>query len=584
MEPGRAHRKPLRVLLLEDDEDDAILTVRELRRYGLNLEWVRIVQSEGEYREYLDDTLDLILADHFLPGFDSERALDLRNRMAPSVPFIVVSGHIPEALAIQLMRRGAVDFLMKDRLSRLGPAVESAIRLSTLQRESGVLQDPLTKLPRTAPLLQLVGQAMETARPLHAPIGDSPDADASRFAVLMIDVDRIQNINASMGFAAGDLVLVEIARRLEGVLGEGHGLARVGGDKFAALVEGLSNRTDALALAERIHHRLATPMDIVGEDMFVSVCIGMALSNPSYINAEEILRDAETAMYRAKRRGRARHEIFESQMRVRAKNILRTEAELRRALERRDFHLEYQPIVSFGTGRVAGFEALIRWDHAERGLVKPSVIIPIAEESGLIVPIGRWVLDEATRQLSSWQARWPQAKDVYMAVNVSARQFSSPDFVQDVDDVLRASGVEAKSLALELTETVLMQSDSEGVSQQFRQLQNMGVRVLLDDFGTGYSSLSYLSRYPVDGIKIDRSFVGTIEGQRYNRAIILMILGLAKSLNLPVIAEGIESESQKRELTQLGCSLGQGYHLSRPLRPEQIYKVWERADEQSATP
>ncbi len=583
MEPGRAFRKPLRVLLLEDDEDDAILTVRELRRYGLNLEWVRIVQTEGEYREYLDDTLDLILADHVLPGFDSERALDLRNRMAPAVPFIVVSGNIPETLAIQLMRRGAVDFLMKDRLSRLGPAVESAIRLSTLQRESGVLQDPLTQLPRTAPLLQLIGQAIESARPVHAPPLGPARLDSVRFAVLMIDVDRIQNINASMGFESGDRVLIEIARRLEAVLEDSHTLARVGGDKFGALIEGLGNRTDALALAERIHHRLATPMNIDGEDMFVSVCIGIALSNPSYINAEEILRDAETAMYRAKRRGRARHEIFESQMRVRAKNILRTEAELRRALERRDFHLEYQPIVSFGTGRIAGFEALIRWNHAERGKVTPSVIIPIAEESGLIVPIGRWVLEEATRQLSSWQARWPQAKDVYMAVNVSARQFSSADFVRDVDEVLRQSGVEAKSLALELTETVLMQSDSEGVSQQFRQLQNMGVRVLLDDFGTGYSSLSYLSRYPVDGIKIDRSFVGTIEGQRYNRAIILMILGLAKSLNLPVIAEGIETETQKRELAQLGCSLGQGYHLSRPLRPDQIHEVWE-TDEQSAAP
>ncbi len=413
--------------------------------------------------------------------------------------------------------------------------------------------DSLTGLPNRGMFTELLKAEIETAK-------RAPD---HLFAVLFLDLDRFKNINDSLGHTHGDLLLVAFAERLERTLRPVDTLARFGGDEFAILVSGMSDTTDAIRVAQRIQDELRHPFVLDKNSTFATASIGIALSSTGYDRPEDTLRDADIAMYRAKENGKARYEMFDHGMHARAVSRLQLESDLREAVERKEFCVFYQPIVSLQTGRLAGFEALVRWNHPRRGLVSPADFIPVAEETGLIVPIGDWVLAEACARLREWQLASPSHRALSLSVNLSARQVAQPDLLEWIKKALNDSNLSPHCLKLEITESVVMEN-AEAAALMFKQLRSLGVQLSIDDFGTGYSSLSYLHRFPLNYLKIDRSFVARLTTDNDN-AIVRTISTLARNLGMEVIAEGIETEEQFAQLRMLGCEYGQGYLFSPPI-------------------
>jgi len=382
------------------------------------------------------------------------------------------------------------------------------------------------------------------------------------FSVLFLDVDRFKVVNDSLGHVRGDELLIEIARRLSSCLRPGDTVARLGGDEFTILLEDVAEPSDANRIADRIHDELNAPIELKEQEVFTAVSIGIAHGASRYTKPEEILRDADTALYRAKAQGRGRSIEFDPSMHDRAVALLQLETDLRRALERNELRLHYQPVISLKSGKITGAEALVRWMHPLRGLVPPGDFIPLAEETGLIVGIGAWVLQEACKQGREWQERFGVAID--MGVNLSSKQFLQPDLVGQVAAVLQKTGFSPKHLRLEITETVLMEK-GVAVADVMTELRAMGIRLDLDDFGTGYSSLSYLHQFPLDTLKIDRSFVSRINATDEGAEIVNTILALAASLDMEVVAEGVETAEQLSKLRELKCGYAQGYHLCKPV-------------------
>ena len=389
-------------------------------------------------------------------------------------------------------------------------------------------------------------------------------------AVLFLDLDRFKVVNDSLGHVLGDQMLVAIARRLEGCLrsndmvarlGTDHTLARLGGDEFTILLDDIKHVGDALRVAERIKEHLALSFDLSGHEVFTSASIGIATTATDYETPQAILRDADTAMYRAKALGGARCELFDSEMRDRAVARLQLETDLRRAVERNEFELCYQPIVSLETDRIEGFEALLRWRHPDRGLVMPADFIAVAEETGIVVPIGWWVLREACRQMSAWHANPDDSQPLTISVNLSGRQFNQPDLIENTAAILQETGLAAARLKLEITESTIMER-TDSVVTTLRDLKALGVQLAMDDFGTGYSSLSYVHRFPIDTLKIDRSFVNRLAADIEASEVVRAIVGLAHNLRLDVIAEGVESPEQLAQLKLFGCEYGQGFLFS----------------------
>jgi diguanylate cyclase (GGDEF)-like protein/PAS domain S-box-containing protein len=414
--------------------------------------------------------------------------------------------------------------------------------------------DPLTGLPNRAMFAERVDQAIQRGR-RHPEL---------LFAVLFVDLDRFKLINDSLGHLVGDQLLVSVAHRFEACVRPGDVVSRFGGDEFAIYLDGIHEATDAIRVAERIQRELQAPVRLDSHEAFTSASVGIALSTTGYTRSDEVLRDADTAMYRAKGKGKARHEVFDEAMRGRVTEALQLESDLRRAIERHEFQLEYQPVVSIRTGAITGFEALLRWQHPTRGAVLPAAFVPMAEETGLIVPIGDWVLAEACGQAIGWaeQRRHLSLPQLAVSVNVAARQFQDEGFVDRVAAVLTQTGLDAKLLRLEITEGMLIEA-SASTTATVEALRNLGVRFDIDDFGTGYSSLSYLHRFPLTTLKIDRSFVAKIgEGEA---AVVKAILNMAHGLEMNVIAEGVETKGQLRILTSLGCDQVQGYYFSKPM-------------------
>jgi diguanylate cyclase (GGDEF)-like protein/PAS domain S-box-containing protein len=392
------------------------------------------------------------------------------------------------------------------------------------------------------------------------------------FAVLFLDLDRFKIINDSLGHMVGDQLLVGIARRLEICLRPGDTVARLGGDEFTILLEDLANVPEVIDVAERLQKALALPFNLNGHEVFTTVSIGIALSSTGYDRPEEVLRDADTAMYRAKVLGKARHEVFDKTMHAYAMNLLQMESDLRRAIERKEFILHYQPIVALETGTIIGFEALIRWQHPERGFVSPDEFISIAEETGLIIPIGQWVLEQACRQIRIWQEQFPQYPPLQISVNLSSKQFINSKLIEQIHQVMQETRVDPCSLKLEMTESMVMENFDMAI-EMLQQLRQLGIELSIDDFGTGYSSLSYLHRFPISTLKIDRSFVSSMNDHNENAEIVRTILMLARSLKMNVVAEGVETEEQLAQLALLECEYGQGYYFSKPLDPEAASKL-----------
>jgi diguanylate cyclase (GGDEF)-like protein/PAS domain S-box-containing protein len=382
------------------------------------------------------------------------------------------------------------------------------------------------------------------------------------FAVLFLELDRFKVVNDSLGHMIGDQLLIGIARRLEGCVRPGDTVARVGGDEFTILLEDLTDVREAVSVAERIQEDLKLPFNLSGRDVFTTVSVGIAPGSVSYNHPDEILRDADTAMYRSKSLGKARHEMFDEEMQARTVNLLQMENDLRRAFERNEFFVNYQPIIALDDFRLCGFEALVRWQHPDRGLISPAEFIPIAEEGGQILQIGEWVLREACYQLQRWQEKYPSDKPLYMTVNLSAKQFAQPDLVDRVRDILSETKINPAFLKLEITESVVM-DDFETAAAMLSQLRALGVRLSIDDFGTGYSSLTYLHRFPIDTLKIDRSFITRLDKE--NVEIVRTILMLAENLGMDAVAEGVETQEQMALLRNLSCQSGQGYFFSKPV-------------------
>jgi diguanylate cyclase (GGDEF)-like protein/PAS domain S-box-containing protein len=389
---------------------------------------------------------------------------------------------------------------------------------------------------------------------------------APHFSVLFFDLDRFKNVNDSLGHTVGDKLLLGISRRLEHFLRPGDTVARLGGDEFAILIHRVEDASGAIHVADRIQDILSMNFSIGGHDVMVTASIGIAHSSTGYTNPEEILRDADIAMYRAKAEGKARYEIFDRDMHQSAVALLKLETELRRSVHRGDFLMNYQPIVSLDRGRIVGFEGLVRWQHPERGIVTPANFIAIAEETGLIVPLGWWVLRESCQQTRLWQEQFPSEPPLWISVNMSGKLFMKSDMVEHLLGILEETGLEPRNLRLEVTENVVMDHEDLAI-RNLMELRALGIQLSIDDFGTGYSSLSYLQRFHYDELKIDRSFVSQLSSPGESRAIVETILNLANSLGIGVVAEGIETADQVDRLRQMQCPHGQGFWFSRPLTP-----------------
>jgi EAL domain-containing protein (putative c-di-GMP-specific phosphodiesterase class I) len=352
----------------------------------------------------------------------------------------------------------------------------------------------------------------------------------------------------------------------------GDTVARLGGDRFTILLHEINDVSDTIRVAERVQKKLGVPLNLGGQDITMSASMGIVLSAPDYEQPEDILRDADIALHRAKTSGEARHEVFDRAMHESAISRLQLENDLRRAVEGQEFRVQYQPIVSLRTGRIVGFEALVRWHHPERGIVSPLDFIPLAEETGMIIPIGQYVLCEACRQASQWQAKFPAEQPLSISVNLSSKQFSQPDLVDQVEQTLRENHLETHSLILEITESVVMEN-AEAATAALVELKALGVQLSIDDFGTGYSSLSYLHSFPINSLKIDRSFIGKMNVDNTNLEIVRTVVALACSLGMNVTAEGIETAEQLAQLRALQCQYGQGYLFSKPLDSEAAAKL-----------
>ncbi|GBE41615.1 cyclic di-GMP phosphodiesterase Gmr [bacterium BMS3Bbin09] len=383
------------------------------------------------------------------------------------------------------------------------------------------------------------------------------------FAVIFLDMDRFKVLNDSLGHTAGDKLLVAISQRLKEGLRPGDTIARLGGDEFAILLEDLKDVKEAIQISERVLEKLRLTFDLDGQEIFATASLGIALSSKEYENPEYLLRDADIAMYQAKANGCNRYEVFDNSMYDNAVARLQLETDLRQAMNQEEFRLHYQPIISMKTGKITGVEGLIRWQHPLKGLINPDEFIPTAEETGLIVTIGEWVISEAAHQLSRWQKIFPFDPPLTVSVNISSKQLL-PTLVKHIKDVLGKTGLDPGSLILEITESILMES-AEMVAPLLLQLKGLGVKLYIDDFGTGYSSLSYLHGFPVDVLKIDRSFIARIGSNGDNLEIVKAIVTLAHSLDMKVIAEGVETEEQLEKLKKLGCEYIQGFFYSKPL-------------------
>ncbi|MDX6384451.1 MAG: hypothetical protein QOK48_2024 [Blastocatellia bacterium] len=419
--------------------------------------------------------------------------------------------------------------------------------------------DALTNLPNRALLAENLKFVIERAR----------QHEDYQFAVLFLDLDRFKNVNDSLGHSIGDQLLITMARRLESCIREVDMVARLGGDEFAILLDGIPNQAEATNMARRIQEKLMSPFNLSGHEVFTSTSIGIALSSTGYDHPENMLRDADTAMYRAKAQGKACYEVFDKGMHTHAVYLLQMENDLRRAIDREELRVYYQPIVSLDNGQLAGFEALIRWQHPERGFINPADFIPLAEDTGLIVPLGLWILKRACQQLCKWQWQSPANRSLFMSVNLSGKQVAVPTLVSDIAEILEETHVDAKYLKLEITESAVMEN-ADMAARLLKRLKALGVQLSIDDFGTGYSSLSYLHRFPVNTLKIDRSFVGRIGEAAENIEIVRTVISLAENMGMEVVAEGIETLSQLTQLRKLKCQFGQGYLFSRPVAADAV--------------
>ena len=554
------------LLVVDDDPMNRDVLSRRLARNGY-----AVLTAENGHEalgKLTDNRIDAILLDVMMPGMSGIETLRRvrQTRSLSELPVIMVTANDRSEDVVEALSAGANDYVTKPIDF---PVALARIRTQVTARRA----DPLTGLPNRVQFMDQIDRLLTRER----------TGSHRSFAVFFIDVDRFKLVNDSMGHMAGDELLIGIAHRLASSLratdcvsrydGE-HTIARLGGDEFTILLDGVRDAVDAQVVAERLIAAIEQPFLVHGREVFSSISLGVVMSDARYQRSEDMVRDADTAMYRAKADTRVRFRVFDTSMRAMVEQRLELEADLRHALDRREFRLFYQPIVSLADRRLCGFEALLRWQHPRRGLIAPDEFIPVAEDTGLIVPIGDWTLHEACRQMREWDVDVPGHHDLVMNVNLSARQCLEPGIVDDVRRALELTGLPASRLKLEITEGVVLEN-SDTVVERLNALRALGVQLGLDDFGMGYSALSYLKRFPFQTLKIDRSFVTGMEDNG-NCEIIRAIVSLAGSLAMNVTAEGVETAEQLATLRNLACEYGQGYFFYKPLRAEDARAVLEK--------
>jgi len=490
--------------------------------------------------------------DETADAHEVEYLRSIGNRISAMLPLVA------KREAIGLVELTSAEHVQFDE-RRLGLA-QTMANEAAMALENARLYERVRHQAFHDPLTRLANRSLFRDRLDHAVVRSTRGLRS--VSVLFVDLDDFKTVNDTYGHTVGDALLIAAGERLMSVVRPGDTVARLGGDEFAVLLEDVEDGRDAVAPAERMLAAFSVPFQIAGNELFIGGSIGIAMGAAGERTADELLRNADFAMYQAKSMGKGRYAMFEARMRDAAVERVELASLLRRALERNELLLHYQPIIDLRSGDIRGLEALIRWQEPERGLLMPGSFIDIAEETGLIVPIGRWVLREACRQARLWQDRFPSDPPISINVNISARQFSDPRLVADVASAVRDSGIPASSLILEITESLLIR-EADGTVSKLRAIRAMGVRLAIDDFGTGYSSLSYLQRFPLDVLKIDRAFVEGV-GNAEGSALIRSIVDIGRSLRLSTVAEGIERPEQPAQLLALQCDLGQGFLMNRP--------------------
>jgi diguanylate cyclase (GGDEF)-like protein len=560
------------VLLVEDSLIDAQLIRRLLRRVTSSYYRVTHVRTLNDAVLSAEDLVpDVILADLNLPDSRGTQTVASLQTSYPDIPLVIVSAWEDEAISLRSVKAGAQDYLVKGHIdgANLHRVIRYAIERKRTELELVRLAhfDQLTSLPNRTLLRERVDHAI--ARAMRG---------GSGVATLILDMDRFKEINDMLGHEIGDKLLVEAARRIRASVRDQDTVARLGGDEFAVVLEGVSEAKEVLPVIERIIASLGEVTQIDGREVNSSISIGIAMYPENGNDLSELLRAADLAMYQAKSSGRGRYQFFADAMQEEAQSRHALEWALRRAVERNEFELVYQPQLCLRTGTVIGVEALLRWMSPTRGLLAPYHFIAGLEEFGLINQVGEWVLQTACEQIRRWQAK--RFAPMRIAVNVSAQQFEDPMLIDKIRSALKETRLPPELLELELTESCLM-SDPAQASALLREIRDVGVRIAIDDFGTGYSSLTYLNEFPLSALKIDKNFVQSVESNDRGGPISKMIIGLGQNLGLEVIAEGVETEAQLEYMREHGCDVAQGYLYARPESPEDL-TPWLQANQRAS--
>lgn len=561
-------KKQLKLLLVEDSADDAELLLAELRRGGFAPQARRVESPEEMQAALEEDNWDMVVADYGMPRFSATGALRLLRRHNIDLPFIIVSGTIGEATAVAAMKAGAHDYLVKSDLSRLVPAVQRELRDAAVRRERNAAEekikhmayhDPLTDLPNRLMLAERLKQAMFEA-----------DRNQRLVGILFLDLDRFKSINDTLGHNVGDELLRSVTLRLQECVRVGDTVARLGGDEFAIVLPDISEAGDAARVAGKILERFAQPFRVGLHELYTGVSIGISLYPLHGRHFEELLKEADAAMYRAKDAGRNTYQFFSSELNSDVACNLELEVGLRRALARNEFKLHFQPIIELGNGRLFGVEALVYWHSPDKGVQGPKSFIPLAEDTGLIAPIEEWVARAACAQAAHWREQGVELPR--MTFNISPLQFNSRGFMQRLTKMFDDNGLPPQGFGIELSESALMQQPGAAAGM-LAHLSSLGFWIAIDDFGSGYSSLSHLKKFPINAVKIDASFIQNVGVSSGDAAIVKAIIGMAHSLNMQAIAVGVETAGQLTFLYENHCNAAQGFLFNAPLSAENCASV-----------
>lgn len=578
------------ILIVDDTLENLRLLSTMLIKQGYNVR--KAINGKMALTAVQTVVPDLILLDIMMPDMDGYEVCQRlkANQQTAKIPVIFLSALSEVFDKVKAFEVGGVDYITKPfQFEEVLARVQNQIALKSAQREilklntqleekvkertqqlefanarllKMALYDRLTGLPNRALFLERLEQALNRAK------ADS----VYQFAVLFLDCDRFKVVNDSLGHLVGDELLIAVARRLEASLSQKDTLSRLGGDEFAILLTDIQDLNYTTFVANEILESLSHPFQLQEHEVFISASIGIALGNSTVHQPEHLLRDADTAMYRAKALGKGQYHIFASAMHDAALQLLHLESNLRKAIKQQELIVHYQPIIDLSDGKIAGFEALVRWQHPQYGMISPQSFIPVAEETGLIIPIDRWVLQQACHQLRLWQKEKLTDYPLFISVNLSARQFAQLDLIDRIDQILAQTQLPPESLKLEITESAIM-DNVNFASVILQKLRERSIGLSIDDFGTGYSSLSYMHSFPVNTLKIDRSFVQRLDGNPQNLGLIPAIISIAKTMGMSAIAEGIETTQQLNQLKTLGCDFGQGYLFSKPMEAQRATEL-----------